>query len=275
MVLGMVRGAARHRHVDLLHAERVCHRSLSYSGWDWRARPGFNLARLFFYRFARLYPACCPVRPADHLSHAVFARCQRPCRASLHPASSAPVAELASRQSSAAFSYRATLSMVSWSLSAECVALSGCSASLPSSRPRFQHSVTRPSVLGDAVRSRTPIRPARSWRGGYGAILVPAGWSDRRLVPVVVWLFTLGVVAFAVHPGGSWPEHIVQQPVGGRGATMQRKRSLGAISGLAAIYTLCATQLAGRIGHVSCSRRSIRPRHGPAHGRRAVKQRGQ
>jgi peptidoglycan/LPS O-acetylase OafA/YrhL len=31
--------------------------ALSYSHWDWRDRPGFNLVRLFFYRFARLYPA--------------------------------------------------------------------------------------------------------------------------------------------------------------------------------------------------------------------------
>jgi peptidoglycan/LPS O-acetylase OafA/YrhL len=31
--------------------------ALSYGHWDWRERPGFNLTRLFFYRFARLYPA--------------------------------------------------------------------------------------------------------------------------------------------------------------------------------------------------------------------------
>ena len=31
--------------------------ALSYGDWDWRHRPGFNLARLFFYRLARLYPA--------------------------------------------------------------------------------------------------------------------------------------------------------------------------------------------------------------------------
>ena len=31
--------------------------ALSYSHWDWRGRPAFNLVRLFFYRFARLYPA--------------------------------------------------------------------------------------------------------------------------------------------------------------------------------------------------------------------------
>jgi peptidoglycan/LPS O-acetylase OafA/YrhL len=31
--------------------------ALSYSHWDWRERPAFNLVRLFFYRFARLYPA--------------------------------------------------------------------------------------------------------------------------------------------------------------------------------------------------------------------------
>ena len=31
--------------------------ALSYSDWDWRDRPVFNLVRLFFYRFARLYPA--------------------------------------------------------------------------------------------------------------------------------------------------------------------------------------------------------------------------
>jgi peptidoglycan/LPS O-acetylase OafA/YrhL len=30
--------------------------ALSYSHWDWRGRPAFNLTRLFFYRFARLYP---------------------------------------------------------------------------------------------------------------------------------------------------------------------------------------------------------------------------
>jgi peptidoglycan/LPS O-acetylase OafA/YrhL len=31
--------------------------ALSYSHWDWRNRPAFNLLRLFLYRFARLYPA--------------------------------------------------------------------------------------------------------------------------------------------------------------------------------------------------------------------------
>jgi peptidoglycan/LPS O-acetylase OafA/YrhL len=31
--------------------------ALSYAGWDWRERPLFSLIRLFFYRFARLYPA--------------------------------------------------------------------------------------------------------------------------------------------------------------------------------------------------------------------------
>src|SRR4029077_6696118 len=31
--------------------------ALSYSDWNWRERPAFNLVRLFFYRFARLYPA--------------------------------------------------------------------------------------------------------------------------------------------------------------------------------------------------------------------------
>jgi hypothetical protein len=28
--------------------------ALSCGDWDWRHRPGFNLARLFFYRLARL-----------------------------------------------------------------------------------------------------------------------------------------------------------------------------------------------------------------------------
>jgi peptidoglycan/LPS O-acetylase OafA/YrhL len=39
--------------------------ALSYSHWDWRDRPLHNLVRLFFYRFARLYPAfflCCAIR---------------------------------------------------------------------------------------------------------------------------------------------------------------------------------------------------------------------
>ena len=31
--------------------------ALSYAHWNWRERPGFNLVRFFFYRFARLYPA--------------------------------------------------------------------------------------------------------------------------------------------------------------------------------------------------------------------------
>jgi len=31
--------------------------ALNYSVWDWDKRPLFNLIRLFFYRFARLYPA--------------------------------------------------------------------------------------------------------------------------------------------------------------------------------------------------------------------------
>ena len=31
--------------------------ALNYAAWDWGNRPAFNLVRLFFYRFARLYPA--------------------------------------------------------------------------------------------------------------------------------------------------------------------------------------------------------------------------
>jgi peptidoglycan/LPS O-acetylase OafA/YrhL len=31
--------------------------AFNYSAWDWGRRPTFNLVRLFFYRFARLYPA--------------------------------------------------------------------------------------------------------------------------------------------------------------------------------------------------------------------------
>jgi hypothetical protein len=54
--------------------------ALSYSDWDWRECPAFNLIRLFFYRFARLYPAFffSPSSPYCARLRCVTYRLQRP-----------------------------------------------------------------------------------------------------------------------------------------------------------------------------------------------------
>jgi len=51
--------------------------ALSYSHWNWRDRPIFNLVRLFFYRFARAVPRILPVRDPDRAAHPVASRCIR------------------------------------------------------------------------------------------------------------------------------------------------------------------------------------------------------
>lgn len=49
-------GDCRHGHGDFFTLSGYVI-ALSYCDWNWRERPAFNLVRLFFYRFARLYPA--------------------------------------------------------------------------------------------------------------------------------------------------------------------------------------------------------------------------
>jgi peptidoglycan/LPS O-acetylase OafA/YrhL len=215
--------------------------ALSYSGWDWRARPGFNLARLFFYRFARLYPAFAvfalliifrtpslrdvsdPAAQAYILPHLLLLQSWLPAKFG------------GALVSSDAFH-------VSWSLSAECglYLLFGLAAVIAAALPAFRHKAV---ILGVVFVAAAILLPELAWRLRSG--LLPAGWSDGDWY---LWLFgfspwgvafqfTLGVVAW--HISNSLSE-----------AAARMASIVGAV-GLAAIYTLCATQAV--FGHVTQS----------------------
>ena len=118
--------------------------ALSYSHWDWRDRPAFNLIRLFFYRFARLYPA--------FLLFAVIIILQTPAFDRLNDGTPGYVVDhLLLAQAWLPVKYDGQLSPgdhfhVSWSLSVECGDSISHSQSLPLSSRRCRHGVTRQHI---------------------------------------------------------------------------------------------------------------------------------
>ena len=173
--------------------------ALSYSHWDWRQRPAFNLARLFFYRFARLYPAYfvfvilailiypdlqSPDKKAfDYLApHLLLAQSWFPVKFDGVPASAGHF-------------------HLSWSLSVECALYLafGLGAVLMGTAPLWRH---RALWVGALFFLSAGILIPLAWSNRD--LLMPAGWSDKEWSD---WLllhspygvaiqFGLGVVAY-------------------------------------------------------------------------------
>lgn len=204
--------------------------ALSYSHWDWRAQPGLNLARLFFYRFARLYPA-----------FFVFALLIVMRTPALHDLSDPAVrADIAVHvlllQSWLPVKYGGALVSgdwfhVSWSLSTECALylLFGLGAILAASLPSWRRKAT---TLAVAFFATATVLLTAAWI--FRQSLLPAGWTDGDwllwLFAFSPWMmsveFAIGVVAWRLS-GPATPEGV------GRMAS-----ELGGV-GFVIVYVLC------------------------------------
>ena len=196
--------------------------ALSYSHWDWRAQPGLNLARLFFYRLARLYPA-----------FFVFALLIVMRTPALHDLSDPGVrADIAVHvlllQSWLPVKYGGALVSgdwfhVSWSLSTECALylLFGLGAILAASFPSWRHKAT---ILAAAFFSTATVLLTAAWI--FRRSLLPVGWTDGDwllwLFAFSPWMmsieFAMGVVAWRLS-GSAMPETIarIASELGGLG----------------------------------------------------------
>jgi peptidoglycan/LPS O-acetylase OafA/YrhL len=204
--------------------------ALSYSHWDWRSRPGFNLVRLFFYRFARLYPA-----------FFVFALLIVMRTPALHALSDPKVqADVATHlllwQSWLPVKYGGVLVSgdwfhVSWSLSTECALylLFGLGAVLAAALPPWRH---KSAILAVAFFSMTSALLIAAWEPRQD--LLPAGWTENEwlqwLLAFSPWgvsiQFAIGVMAYRISP--ALPERAA------------RIASALGCAGFVAVYTLCA-----------------------------------
>lgn len=174
--------------------------ALSYSHWDWRDRPAFNLIRLFFYRFARLYPA--------YFLFVLIAILTWPDIQDLSDpaAQSYVLPHLLLWQSWMPVKYGGDLVSnahfhVSWSLSVECALYLafGLGAIVVALLPAWRF---RTFVLSVACFVAVWLLVEAAW--SYRQTLMPAGWSDGdwylwlfHFSPYTVALqFILGVVAY-------------------------------------------------------------------------------
>jgi peptidoglycan/LPS O-acetylase OafA/YrhL len=209
--------------------------ALSYSHWDWRARPAFNLLRLFSYRFARLYPAFLVFaifiilrQPAlrDHLSEPRIQEYLMPHFFLWHAwwpfkLDGIPAAEGHFH--------------VSWSLSVECALylFFGFGAVFAASLPNWR---AKPLVLATAffILTSAILQSLLLMR----ADLIPEGWSDAEwmkwLLQISPWAtvlqFGLGVAAYKLS----------RVPVT---KTLLRIISNVGAAGLIAVYILTAERL--------------------------------
>ncbi len=176
--------------------------ALSYSHWDWRDRPGSNLTRLFFYRFARLYPA--------YFVFVLIAILTWPdIQDPLDPAARSYIApHLLLGQAWLPVKYGGELVSnahfhVSWSLSVECALYLafGLGAIVVAVLPAWRY---RGLVLGVASFCAVWLMVDAAWL--YRQTLMPVGWSDGdwylwlfHFSPYAVALqFLLGVAAYRV-----------------------------------------------------------------------------
>jgi peptidoglycan/LPS O-acetylase OafA/YrhL len=206
--------------------------ALSYSGWDWRERPGFNLTRLFFYRFARLYPA-----------FALFALLIIFRTASLRdvgdPAVQAYIVpHLLLLQSWLPVKFGGALVSsdafhVSWSLSAECglYLLFGLGAVLVAALP-----IRNPLVLTLAFFISAGAGLWLAWV--FRHALMPAGWAEGEWY---VWLYGFSPWGVSIQFGMgvlAWYLSRSRLP----NSTERAASFIGAL-GLLSIYGLCATAI--------------------------------
>jgi peptidoglycan/LPS O-acetylase OafA/YrhL len=174
--------------------------ALSYSGWDWRERPVFNLVRLFFYRFARLYPA--------FFLFAVLVVLRSPTLRDLSDPETQRylVPHLLFWQTWLPIKYDGELAPgdqfhVSWSLSIECALYLGfgLGAMLVAALPGWRY---KPLFLTVVFFVSTTVLVRTAWFLRHD--LAPNGWSDWdwgrwlfHFSPYAVSLqFAIGVVAY-------------------------------------------------------------------------------
>jgi peptidoglycan/LPS O-acetylase OafA/YrhL len=176
--------------------------ALSYGRWNWRDRPIFNLVRLFFYRFARLYPA--------FFLFAVLIVLRTP---SLHDLTEPQVQSylwphLLLLHTWWPFKYDGLVAIedhfnVAWSLSTECglYLMFGLGTVIVALLPRWP---LRSLFIGALFFAGTWELIGRAWTAR--AELVPAGWDDWdwgrwlfHFSPITVSLqFGIGVVAYKI-----------------------------------------------------------------------------
>jgi peptidoglycan/LPS O-acetylase OafA/YrhL len=205
--------------------------ALSYSHWDWRVRPGFNLVRLFFYRFARLYPA-----------FFVFALLIVMRTPTLHALSDPEVqADLAAHlllwQSWLPVKYGGALVSsdwfhVSWSLSTECALylLFGLGAVLAAALPLWRRKAT---ILAIAFFATASVLLLAAWELRQN--LLPAGWTENEWL---LWLFAFSPWAVSVQFAIGVVAYRLTSPA--LPETLARIASeLGGV-GFVVVYALCA-----------------------------------
>jgi peptidoglycan/LPS O-acetylase OafA/YrhL len=168
--------------------------ALNYGHWNWRDRPCFNLARLFFYRFARLYPA--------FFLFAVMIVLRSPQLRDLSDpgAQSYLATHLLLWQSWFPEKYFGQLASsdlfhISWSISTECglYLLFGLGAGIIAMLPAWRHKAATVAV---GLFSAALVVLSVAWV--LRRDLKPAGWSDAEWSG---WLFYLSPWAISVQFG--------------------------------------------------------------------------
>jgi peptidoglycan/LPS O-acetylase OafA/YrhL len=213
--------------------------ALSYSHWDWQARPLFNLVRLFFYRFARLYPAFLVFVGVAMLWHPELIDLSNPAQRDY------VVPHLLLWQSWWPVKFDGELAAhdsfhVSWSLSVECALYLafGLGAIIVAVLPSWRFKGLLLGALGFAAVWWT-VKAAWIWHD----MLMPAGWTEGDWWQ---WLFYYSPCFVALQFGiGVAAYRISRLPLPSK---MTRLASeLGAV-GLLMIYLMIGT---GQIAHGS------------------------
>jgi peptidoglycan/LPS O-acetylase OafA/YrhL len=206
--------------------------ALSYSAWDWRARPAFNLVRLFFYRFARLYPA-----------FLVFVATVLLWRPQLHDLSNPATRDyllphLLLWQSWGPVKFGGELAAndyfhVSWSLSVECALYLafGVGAIVVAALPAWRHKAL---VLGTLCFATVWMAVDAAWT--WREVLTPAGWTDTDWL---LWLFHYSPCAVALQFGIGVAAYTIAR--GQLPPKVARLASQVGALGLIAIYVLLVT----------------------------------
>jgi peptidoglycan/LPS O-acetylase OafA/YrhL len=184
--------------------------ALSYSDWDWRERPAFNIIRLFFYRFARLYPAF-------FLFAVLIVLRNPPLRDLSDPATQDYLwPHFLLWQTWWPMRFGGVVAMedafsVSWSLSTECglYLIFGLGAVLIALLPDGRH---KSIILGVGFFAATWAAVDLGW--AFRGYLMPTNWNEWDWGR---WLFHLSPLAVALQFGiGVMAYHISRLPAAAR-----------------------------------------------------------
>ena len=206
--------------------------ALSYSNWDWRARPVFNLVRLFFYRFARLYPA--------FLVFVVTVILWRPQLHDLYDPATRDylLPHLLLWQSWAPVKFGGELAAhdyfhVSWSLSVECALYLafGLCAIVVAALPPWRHKAL---VLGTLCFATVWLAVDGAWT--LRETLIPTGWTETDWL---LWLYHYSPCAVALQFGIGVAAYRISR--GRLPPTFARLASHAGTLGLTAIYIRLVT----------------------------------